>query len=40
MNENDQENAKNNFEQLQTLGQILSLIQTLNIDKPKIYPSP
>ena len=33
MNDRDKENAKKNFEQLQTLGQILSLIQTLNIDE-------
>ncbi|MEH2209196.1 hypothetical protein [Nostoc sp.] len=33
MNDHDKENAKKKFEQLQTLGQILSLIQTLNIDE-------
>ncbi|MDZ8034552.1 hypothetical protein [Nostoc sp. DedSLP04] len=33
MNENDQKKTKKNFEQLQTLGQILSLIQILNIDE-------
>lgn len=30
---NEKQNAKKNFEQLQTLGQILSLIQTLNVDE-------
>ncbi|MEH2198746.1 hypothetical protein [Nostoc sp.] len=33
MNDHHKENAKKKFEQLQTLGQILSLIQTLNIDE-------
>ncbi len=33
MNNNDKENVQKNFQQLQTLGEILCLIQALNIDE-------
>ncbi|HEY9802694.1 MAG TPA: hypothetical protein V6D25_20185 [Leptolyngbyaceae cyanobacterium] len=36
MSDNDRNNANKNFEQLKTLGQILELIQNLNIDELEV----